>query len=62
MPSAMAGMDSPGVLPWLDLPVDRRPPIRARAFAIDETGSILEPAPTSAETTRPAYADTTSRR
>jgi hypothetical protein len=34
----------------------------ADAVAIDETGAILEPAPTSTETTSPAYADTTPRR
>jgi hypothetical protein len=34
----------------------------ADAVAIDETGAILEPVPASAETTSPAYADTTERR
>jgi len=34
----------------------------ADAVAIDETGAILEPVPASAETTNPAYADTTERR
>ena len=34
----------------------------ADAIAIDETGAILEPVPASAETTSPAYADTTERR
>ena len=34
----------------------------ADAVAIDETGAILEPVPTSTETTSPAYADTTERR
>jgi len=33
----------------------------ADAVAIDETGAILEPVPASAETTSPAYADTTER-
>ena len=34
----------------------------ASAVAIDETGSVLEPALTGTETTSPAYADSTSRR
>jgi hypothetical protein len=34
----------------------------ADAVAMDETGAILEPAPTSTETTNPIYADTTPRR
>jgi len=34
----------------------------ADAVAIDETGAILEPVPTSTETTSPAYADTAERR
>jgi len=34
----------------------------AGAVAIDETGSVLEPAPTGTETASPAYADSTSRR
>jgi hypothetical protein len=34
----------------------------ADAVVMDETGAILEPAPTSTETTNPTYADTTPRR
>jgi hypothetical protein len=31
----------------------------ADAVVMDETGAVLEPAPTSTETTSPTYADTT---